>query len=41
MEVQLKKVSKKLVPYPLNTNRLILKKLFYQTSDLPDKNNFK
>ena len=41
MEIQFKKISKKLAPDPLNIVRLILNRLFYQTPDLPDKNNFK
>ena len=36
-----KETSKKLAPDPLNLDRLILNRLFHQTPDLPDKNNFK
>ena len=41
VEVKFKEVSKKLAPDPLNIDRLILNRLFHQTPDLPDKNNFK
>ena len=41
MEVEFKKISKKLAPDPLNIDRLILNRLFHQTPDLPDKSNFK
>ena len=41
MEVKFKEMSKKLAPDPLNTDRLILNRLFHQSQDLPDKNNFK
>ena len=41
MEVEFKKISKKLAPDPLNIDRLILNKLFNQTPDSPDKNKFK
>jgi hypothetical protein len=41
VEVEFKKISKKLAPDPLNIDRLILNRLFHQIPDLPDKNNFK
>ncbi len=41
VEVKFQETSKKLAPDPLNLDRLILNRLFDQTSDLPDKNNFK
>ena len=41
VEVEFKKISKKLAPDPLNLDRLILNRLFHQTPDFPDKNNFK
>ena len=41
IEVKFKEISKKLAPDPLNIDRLILNRLFHQTPDLPDKNNFK
>ena len=41
VEVEFKKVSKQLAPDLLNIDRLILNRLFHQTPDLPDKNNFK
>ena len=40
VEVKFQEISKKLAPDPLNLDRLILNRLFDQTSDLPDKNNF-
>ena len=41
VEVKFKEMSKKLAPDPLNTDRLILNRLFHQSQDLPDENNFK
>ena len=41
VEVKFKEISKKLAPDPLNIDRLILDRLFHQTTDLPDKNNFR
>ena len=41
VEVKFKEISKKLAPDPLNIDRLILNRLFHQTPDFPDKNNFK
>ncbi len=41
VEVKFKEISKKLAPDPLNIDRLILNRLFHQTPDIPDKNNFK
>ena len=41
VEVKFKQISKKLAPDPLNIDRLILNRLFHQTPDLPDKDNFK
>jgi len=41
IELKFKEISKKLAPDPLNIDRLILNRLFHQTPDLPDKNNFK
>ena len=41
VEVKFKEVAKKLAPDPLNVDRLILNRLFHQTPDLPDKNDFK
>ena len=37
----LKKISKKLLADPINIYKLILNRLFHQTPDLSDKNNFK
>ena len=41
MEVEFKKISKKLAADPLNIYRLILNRLFHLTPDLSVKNNFK
>ena len=41
IELKFKEISKQLAPDPLNMDRLILNRLFHQTPDLPDKNNFK
>ena len=41
VEVEFKKISKKLAPDPLNVDKLILKRLFHQIPCIPDKNNFK
>ena len=41
VECKFKNISKKLAHDPLNIDRLILNRLFHQTPDLPDKNNFK
>ena len=41
MEVEFKKISKKLALDPLNIVRLILDRLFHQIPDLLDNNNFK
>ena len=41
IEQKFKEISKMLAPDPLNIDRLILNRLFHQTPDLPDKNNFK
>jgi hypothetical protein len=41
VEVEFKKISKKLAPDPLNIDRLILNRLSHQITDLPDNNNFK
>ena len=41
VEVEFKKISKKLAPDPLNIDRLILNRLLHQIPDLPDNNNFK
>ena len=41
IEKKFKEISKMLAPDPLNIDRLILNRLFHQTPDLPDKNNFK
>ena len=41
VEVKFKEISKKLAPDPLNIDRLILDRLFHQTTYFPDKNNFK
>ena len=41
VEVKFQLFSKKLAPDPLNIDRLILNRLFHQTPDLPDENNFK
>ena len=40
VELKFKEVAKELAPDPLNVDRLILNRLFHQTPDLPDKNNF-
>ena len=41
VEVELKKISKKLAPDPLKIYRSILNRSFHQIPDLPDNNNFK
>ena len=41
VELKFKEISQELAPDPLNIDRLILNRLFHQTPDLPDKNNFK
>ena len=41
VEFKFYKISKKFAPETLNLDRLILNRLFDQTPDLPDKNNFK
>ena len=41
VEVKFKEISNKLAPDPLNIDRLTLNRLFHQTKDLPEKNNFK
>ena len=41
VEVEFNKISKKLAPYLLNLDNLILNRLFHQTSDLSYKSNFK
>ena len=41
VEVEFKKIYKKLVSYPLNIDRLIFYRLFHWIQDLPDKKNFK
>ena len=41
VEVEFKKISKKLAPDPLSIDKLVLNRLFHQITDLPDKNNFK
>ena len=41
VEVEFKKISKKLAPDQLNIDRLILNRLLHQIPDLPDNNNFK
>tara|TARA_Y100000741_G_scaffold306880_1_gene249512 strand:+ start:472 stop:633 length:162 start_codon:yes stop_codon:yes gene_type:complete len=41
VEVKFKEISKKLAPDPLNIDKLILNRLFHQSQDLPDNNNFK
>ena len=41
VEVEFNKISKKLAPDLGNLDRLILNRLFHQTPDLSDKNNFK
>ena len=41
VELRFKEIAKQLAPDPLNIDRLILNRLFHQTPDLPDKNNFK
>ena len=40
VEVEFKKISKKLAPDPLNIDRLILNRLLHQIPDLPDNNKF-
>ena len=40
VELKFQEVAKELAPDPLNVDRLILNRLFHQTPDLPDKNNF-
>ena len=41
IESKFKQIAQELAPDPLNVDRLILNRLFHQTPDLPDKNNFK
>ena len=41
MEVEFKKISKKLESDQINIDELILNRLFHQIPDLTDKNNFK
>ena len=41
IESKFKEIAQELAPDPLNIDRLILNRLFHQTPDLPDKNNFK
>ena len=41
VEVKFKQISKKLAPDQLNTNRLILNRLFDQAADLHYKDNSK
>ena len=41
VEVEFKKIFKKLAPHQLNIDRLMLNRLFHQIPDLPDNNNFK
>ncbi len=41
VEVKFQEISRKLAPDLLNIDRLIFNRLFHQTPDLPDKNNFK
>ena len=41
VEEKFKEIAKMLAPDPLNIDRLILNRLFHQTPDLPDRNNFK
>ena len=41
VEDKFREIAKKLAPDPLNIDRLILNRLFHQTPDLTDKNNFK
>ena len=41
VEVEFKKISKKLAPDLLNIDRLILNRLFHQIPDLLDNNSFK
>ena len=40
VESKFKEISKKLAPDPLNIDRLTLNRLFHQTPDFPDRNNF-
>jgi len=39
IEDKFKEISKKVAPDTLKIDRLILNRLFNQTTDLPDKNN--
>ncbi len=41
VEVEFKKISKKLASDRLNIDRFIFNRLFHQTINLTDKNNFK
>ena len=41
VEDKFKEISKKLAPDPLNIDRLILNRIFHQTPNLLDKDNFK
>ena len=41
LNANLKKISQKVAPKPLNIDRLMLNRLFHQTPDLPEKNNSK
>ena len=39
IESKFRDIAKELAPDPLNIDRLILKRLFHQTPDMPDKKN--
>ena len=41
MKVEFKQISKKFAPDPLNIDRLVMNRIFHQTTNLLDKNNFK
>jgi len=40
IELKFKEIAKELAPDPLNMDRLILNRLFHQSSDFPDKKKF-
>ena len=40
IELKFKEISQELAPDPLNIDRLVLNRLFHQTPDFPDKDNF-
>ena len=39
IELKFKEIAKEIAPDPLNVDRIILNRLFHQTTDFPDKKN--